>query len=227
MKHLLNILSVFAIAMLVSCGDFYTFETEEVMPDDIQMKVEQDTVWLMVGDSYRLSVNFTPDNISNTAVYWAHLNAEDSLVEIRNDSIFAIDAGSSDIIVLGDGGSLCDTLHVEVLDRWNDIDLSHEGRSDMVIYADIAVGGAPLDTATQQVAAFVQYEFAGMAHMKSAHGINYAEMRLWSFADTDIGKVLFRCYDKSRYRLYTASQRPTFTALEAYGTLSSLYSITF
>ncbi len=227
MKYLLNILTFFAIAMLVSCGDFYTFETEEVMPDDTQMKVEQDTVCLMVGESYRLSVNFTPDSISNTTVYWTHLNAEDSLVVIRNDSVFAKAAGTSDIIVLGDGGSLCDTLHVVVIDRWNDIDLSHESQSDMVIYADITVNGAPLDTVNQQVAAFVRYEFAGMAHMKSAHGINYAEMRLWSFADTDVGNVLFRCYDKRRHRLYTASQRPPFTALEAYGTLSSLYSITF
>lgn len=97
----------------------------------------------------------------------------------------------------------------------------------MVIYANITVDGLPLDTATQQVAAFVQDDFVGMAHMKSAHGIDYAELRLWSLADTDVGNVIFRCYDKRRHRLYTASQRPLFTALEAYGTLSNLYSITF
>lgn len=227
MKHLLNIIAFFVIAMLVSCGDFYTFESEYNMPDSTQMKVEQDTVYLMVGDSYGLSVNFSPDNISNTAVYWAHVNAEDSLVVIRNDSVFAKATGTSEIVALGDGGALRDTLSVIVIDRWYDIDLSHESRSDMVIYANITVDGEPFDTATQQVAAFVRNDFAGMAHVKTAHGIDYAELRLWSFADTDVGNVLFKCYDKRRHRLYIAPQRPPFTALEAYGTLSDLYNITF
>lgn len=213
--------------MMASCGDFYTFESETGQEDSIQMKVEQDTVWLMVGDSYGLSVGFSPANVSNSAVYWSHLAADDSLVAIRNDSLLAMAAGTTDIIALGGSGRLRDTLHVVVIDRWEDIDLSHESQSDMVVYANITVDGSPLDTATQQVAAFVRYEFAGMAHIKSAHGINYAEMRLWSFADTEVGNVLFRCYDRRRHRLYTASQRPPFTALEAYGTLSSLYSITF
>lgn len=227
MKHLLNILAFFVMTMLVSCGDFYTFETEYNMPDSIQMKVEQDTVCLMVGDSYKLSVKLSPDSISNTIVYWANIDSEDSLVVISNNSVFAKAAGNSDIVAIGDGGALCDTLHLVEIDRWEDIDLSHEGRSDMVIYANITVDGLPLDTATQQVAAFVQDDFVGMAHMKSAHGIDYAELRLWSLADTDVGNVIFRCYDKRRHRLYTASQRPLFTALEAYGTLSNLYSITF
>lgn len=228
MKYLLQLIALGALALLSSCGDLYTFDETEPLPDGLSMTVAQDTAWLMVGDRMPLQVTFTPNDPDSLPVFWMPVS-NDTMVcaTTSNDTVTALRTGEMDFVAVGVSGTQRDTCHVIVIDRWEERDFSHEQRSDMVVYADITVGGQPLDYATQTVAAFARGTLIGFAVPREDHGVHYALLRLWSSADEEVGVVTFYCYDRARRRLYRAAERPEFTALSAQGTLSQLYQITF
>lgn len=59
------------------------------------------------------------------------------------------------------------------------------------------------------------------------HDINYALLRIWAKHDTHVGRILLRCYDRRRFRLYSAPQDFEFDTGKTLGTLSKLYDINF
>lgn len=227
MKYLLHIIAICLIGLSSSCGEFYTFD--ELAPvDSVTMRVAQDTAYIMVGDTMALKVKFEPPRTDVQPVFWSeNRTVNDTSAVILNDTITAVSAGEVEVVAYGLSGTVSDTCHVVVFDRWPDENFSAMQPSDMVIYGDITVGGEPWKPETQFVAAFARGTIIGYAVQKEAFGIKYALLRLWSLADENVGVVTFRCYDREKHMLYQAAQRPDFTALRALGTLSNLYQITF
>lgn len=226
MKHLIQLMAVGITILLTSCGEFYTFEESEPA-DNVSITVMQDTVYLMVGDTMALQVRFSPERRDPMPVFWYPAAGVDSCAKVLNDTLMALRTGEVDMVAVGGSGTLADTCHVVVVDRWLEQDFSHEQPSDMVIYANITVGGKPWNPEEQQVAAVVRGRIAGFAEQREAHGVRYALLRLWSVDDEDVGTVTLYCYDRQRRWLYAADRRPDFSGLAALGTLSSLYPINF
>ena len=54
-----------------------------------------------------------------------------------------------------------------------------------------------------------------------------ALLRIWAKHDTHVGRILLRCYDRRRFRLYSAPQDFEFDTGKTLGTLSKLYDINF
>ena len=77
------------------------------------------------------------------------------------------------------------------------------------------------------VAAVVRGTVAGTAVRKHLFDTDYAVIRIWALADGNVGPVTFLCYDRRRFRLYRAEQKPDFVATQALGTLSNLYTLSF
>lgn len=227
MKYLLHIIAIGFITVLSSCGEFFTFGDSEPV-GNVTMRVAQDTAYIMVGDTMALKVIFDPPKTDDLPVFWDMNRAvNDSSAIIYNDTITAMMAGEVDVMAYGVSGTVSDTCHVIVIDRWLDQSFETLHPSDMVIYGNITVGGQPWNDSTQTVAAFARGSLIGFAHKQEAFGINYALLRIWNIADSLIGPVTFRCYDREKHTLYRAAQRPEFDGLNALGTLSDLYQITF
>lgn len=67
----------------------------------------------------------------------------------------------------------------------------------------------------------------GNGRAKDGHDIDYALLRIWAKHDTHVGRILLRCYDRRRFRLYSAPQDFEFDTGKTLGTLSKLYDINF
>ena len=223
MKYLLYLLA--AMLALTSCGDFYVLGSEPDPWDGISMKVSRNTAVVMEGDSMPLKVEFSPTDPSVTAVYWYSLDM--NVATIKNDTMVATMSGDVGLVAISANGSLRDTCNVQVIERWNADRLEYSQPADMVIYADIQVDGQPWDDSTMMIAAFVREELAGMAVKRKAHGIEYTELRIWAVAEEDIGRVIFKCYDRRRFDLLLGEQEPEYDGFRTLGTISDLYSITF
>lgn len=227
MKHLIQLIVLGILVTMSSCGEFYTFDETDT-PSPSSMRVAQDTAYLMVGDTLPLRVSFAPEQADNQQVFWVAIT-NDSMpcTKIVNDTLYGLQPGETDAIAVYGVDQLRDTCHVIVLNPWEQRDLNHDTPYDMPIYARITVKGQPWNPSTQTIVATVRGKYAGRAEMKEALGVSYAQFRLWSLADEDVGQVKFLCYDRQKHYLYKARQHPEFTALSALGTLSDLYAIDF
>ncbi len=222
MKHIIWSLP-FAFA-LVSCGDFYTFNEEPDEWTGVTMKAANDSAFVMVGDSMPLRAEFAPYNPNESPVFWM---TGDPYAVIRNDTLVAQSAGVCSVVAIGGSGRLSDTCSVTVIDRWDNIDYSHSAPTDMVVYAKISVDGEEWNPDSMVVAAVVGGKVAGTAVRKRLFDIDYAVIRVWASVDNDVTPVTFICYDRRRFCIYRAKQKPYFTATEALGTLSNLYALSF
>lgn len=226
MKYLLHIIALGLASVLCACGEFFTFEDVEPA-GNMTMRVAQDTAYIMVGDTMALNVYFDPPQ-NKLPIFWdMDRLRNDSSAIIINDTITAIKPGQVDVLAYGVSGTLCDTCHVVVFDRWLSYQFETSQPSDMVIYANITVDGNSWDSTTQTIAAFARGSVIGYAEEKEAFGIKYSLLRLWALADHNIGTVSFFCYDRAKHMLYQAEQKPEFDATTALGTLSDLYQINF
>ena len=105
----------------------------------------------------------------------------------------------------------------------------YQFRYDMVVYANVTVGGQPADANTL-VAAFGHGETGapevrGMGVMRQSADRKYMLLRLYS-NETDGEELTFRCYDRRRL-LMVDGKEVTFENNATWGTLSSLYNIVF
>lgn len=223
MKHLLWMLTL--TFGLSSCGEFFQFDEEQDNWDSVQMHIPCDSAYVMVGDSIPLTVEFVPDSVKETSVYWT---LDDTLcARLHNDTLVALSPGSLKITAVGGNGRLSGMCTVNVIDRWNVENFNCQQPSDMVIYANVSVNGEAWDDSTMVVGAFVRGELAGVAVKRKAFGIPYAELRIWALSDQNVGRVELRCYDRRRFRLFYYREEMEFTATRTLGTLSNLYPINF
>ena len=210
---------------LTSCGDFFQFQNEPEDWTGVKIKILNDSSYVMVGDSMPLAVRFTPDTISDGAIYW--LLGDNNLAQLHADTLLAVQPGQLDLTAIGGGGRLSDKCKVNIIERWGAKDFNRMHPSDMVIYADIKVNGKPWDDSTMMVGAFVGGELTGMAVKREAFGISYAELRIWAPSNQGQGRIDLRCYDRLNFRLYILRDDIEYNAHQTLGTLSNLYNINF
>lgn len=219
-----KILWLLILCMLsTSCGEFFTFEEEPDEWEGITMCAANDSSWVMVGDSLPLEVQFTPYNPNESPVFWM-LTPTDA-AKLVSDTLIALSPGKAELKVVNSIGSLTDTCRVRVMERWVIDDFSLLKPSDMVIYANIAVDGAPWNDESMIVGAFISDELSGLAVKRQAFGIDYAEIRIWADTDQMAGNVKLRCFDRLNHRLYVSTEDIEYDAYTTLGTLSNLYPI--
>lgn len=210
---------------LTSCGDFFQFQNEPEDWTGVKIKIINDSSYVMVGDSMPLAVRFTPNTISDGAIYW--LLGDNNLARLHADTLLAVQPGQLELTAIGGGGRLSDKCKVNIIERWGVEDLNRMHPSDMVIYADIKVNGKPWDDSDMMVGAFVGGELTGMAVKRKAFGISYAELRIWAPSNQGQGRIDLRCYDRLNFRLYILRDDIEYNAYQTLGTLSNLYNISF
>ena len=226
MKNWKSIFGLAALTVgLASGGEL--FEVEEVPEQaavaDIAMG--RHNVDLMVGDSYTLPATITPDSLINKGLFWEV--ADTNIVSIDNGTIMAKAPGETAVRVTAVAGMKNDTCHVNV-HRW-DFD-PYQFRYDMVIYADVTVGGKAPESGTM-VAAFGYDEtgaqqIRGLGVMRQAGDQKYMQLRLYS--NEEGGDTLsLRCYDRQRLLMVKSKDAVSFESNVTLGTLSMLYSIDF
>ena len=224
MKSLIHAIAFILLLSLAACGDFYVLDDEPDSWDGVAMRVLCDSNYVMEGDSMPLRVDFTPINPDSGAVYW--FIPDTITAKIRHNTLIAKNAGELELVAVSNNGRLQDTARITVFEHWNTDRLEFSNPYDMVIYANITVGGKEWNPELQPVAAFVNGRVAGIAETREDYGIRYARIRIWSDASQYAGLIILRCYDRTRYRLYSFPgidfrENPTL------GTLSRLYPINF
>ena len=225
MKYLIHTIALLLLlASATACGDFYVFEDEPDSWAGVTMRVLCDSNYVMEGDTMPLGVEFTPLNPDSGAVYWS---IPDTLTaKIRNNSLIAKRAGELQLVAISNNGRLQDTARVTVFEHWDTDSLEYSNINDMVVYANISILGEQWNPETQLVAAFIDGRVAGVAEAREDFGIKYARIRIWSYAEEHVGKVILQCYDRSRYRLYSMPGFD-FNVNPTLGTLSDLYPLNF
>lgn len=228
MKHLLQLILLGCIALMSSCGDFYTFEETEAQPDSVSIKVAQDTAYLMVGDTLPLRVNYTYGNATDNPVFWMPV-IEDTILcgTIVNDTLTAVREGEMDAVAVCSSVSMhTDTCHVIVLGPWvaDSITSSYQ---DMIYYAHVTVDGREFDPSHMIVAAFNGPQIIGIGEMMEWGGIRYVQLRM--FLDTGaVGgarvPIYVKCYDRKAARVYESGEELYFDG-ETHGTLSNLLEL--
>lgn len=222
MKYLLPIIMLGALVLFSSCGDFYTFEESE-STDGLTMRVERDTAYVMVGDRMPMHVNFSPQAPEGLPVYWLPVSEDTAVAFVVNDTLMALCEGEMDMVAFGAAGTLRDTCHVIVIDRWQAD--PRDAWQDMVYYARVTVGGRDFDPSQMIVAAFNGSTVAGIGEWKEWAGIGYVQLRVFldteSLPDSVRAPITVRCYDRSTFSVYRSSDDLYFDG-EAHGTLSNL-----
>ncbi len=226
MKRLLYLLALMPLLGLTSCGEFFEMGGEPDPWDGVTMKVLNDSCCVMVGDSMPLRAEFSPYTPNNSPIYWN--TADTTYFKILNDTLVARREGNFKVTAIAGNGRLVDTCRVFVIDRWQIDRLEFSNPYDMVIYADITVDGEEWDDSTMTIAAFLDNdECVGIAEKREWKGIGYTVLRCWTWTEMYAGSITFKCYDRTRFRIFTADQSPEYDALTTLGTLSDLYNIEF
>lgn len=220
---------------LTSCGDLFEFEGETSELNSIELDTH--SLYLMAGDTYKFSVTFTPDVLRNNAIYW--ISDDPSIASFEDGVLQANSAGETDITGFSVEHQCADKCHVVVGYGWYMPETSYYP-FDMVVNADITVGGKPL-TEGMQVGAFVDKSLRGVGIQRNFFGVNYTEIRIYSLLKPygpkenlspletesdpiDPEKVIFRVYDRDAHAIYESSDTLTFDGM-THGYPSNLYRI--
>ena len=94
--------SLFMSIMLTSCG-VVEFDVDTEAQPALSMTLDHDTVYVMAGDRFALTPVFTPDTISNKAVFF--LSDNDGVGMVDEDSIVAVSPGWARISAVSVSGA--------------------------------------------------------------------------------------------------------------------------
>lgn len=219
---------VFAAGLLLTgCGEM--FELDEENPDQPQMKIDRTTIDIMVGDTYTFNVVQAPADAKDQAVAWT--SGDTKVATFSGDVLRAVAPGHTTVTVEWLSAKLKSTCAVTVIPLWQASTSLYP--HDMMVYANVTVGGRPLDGQCV-VAAFSEdtsdplnpvSELRGVGRLLTEHGVTYLAMRVFSPDDSGEDLIL-RCYDRQRM-LVTECEERLYYSPSGYGTLSDLYSIDF
>lgn len=209
------------VLLLTACGEFYEFNTSSPVTAG-EMSLQRRVVTMVVGDHYAIPVDFSPEELSNNAVFW--LTEDDAIATFENDTLVALSEGLTRAFAFTTIDRLRDTCWVYVMPAIYMAPGNYP--YDMVIYASVDVHGTRLTTDNAQpyiIAAFVGDELRGIGQMKRRAGIDYMEMRVWSpFTGGD--EVRLRCYYRGQARAELFPDVFTFDG-EMHGELTHLYPL--
>ncbi|MBQ9559353.1 MAG: hypothetical protein IJV08_05150 [Bacteroidaceae bacterium] len=237
---------VFCLLLCLSVTSCGFFDLDEVGAETAaKMTLEQDTLYVMQGDTFSIRPVFDPDTVNITDLYFLPVNNE--VLAVRGvDMLEAVGEGATKVYITSVSARLIDSCMVYVSAPW-DIRL-RVWPYETVFYTHITVNGQPL-TEDMEVAAFVGNECRALGQAMTSQGISYIRFRVGSDilydnqpdiddglggeeedakegTDDNLPRISFRCYDHRHRKLYTTPVHGTFDG-EAHGTLSELFEIAF
>lgn len=216
MRQLLPCWLLAAMPLFISCGEL--FDVDETGGTVARkMSISRDSVFIMQGDSLRLTVTFSPETASNKGVLW--LADQPSVVGFCSDTIVAKQPGNTFVTAMSADGLCLDTCVVNVMEPW--VVNKNDFFFDTIVYADISVGDRKLGDGIM-VGAFVGNELRGIAELRASNGISYAVIRVYgpvTASEQDI--ITFKCYDRREVLLRSFDVELPFDG-ESHGTLSNL-----
>lgn len=165
--------SLASLLTMTGCGDLFSFEPT-VSP--YSMQLDHHTYYLMVGDSGRLYPLFTPDTISNMTLYW--MSDKPFIATFADNYLIGVSPGVTTVTGVSIEYQIYDTCRVYVMAPWA-VDTDDGWPFDMVVYADVTVGGQPL-APYQDVAAFCGNEVRGVGERMEQQGVSYVRFRIFS-----------------------------------------------
>lgn len=220
-KKLYHITIVLTLALLTgACSEFFE-PNDATMP--VAMTLSSHDVTVMEGDTCVIHPLFTPDSISNQAVFW--MTADQQVARFLNtDTLIAVTQGSTQAIAISvTDYHKADTCHISVISRW-DLTANFDYPEDMVIYADILVHGKPVSDDTL-IGAFCGNELRGLGKTIERNGVRYTLIRVWGPYAMSNETIIFRCYDRRRYTLEEFNEALSFDG-ESHGSPSNLFRLT-
>lgn len=220
-KKLYHLALVLTAALLTTaCGEF--FEPNEAITPST-MTLSSHDVTIMEGDTCVIHPLFTPDSISNQAVFW--MTADQQVARFLNiDTLVAVTQGSTQAIAISVSDyNKTDTCRVSVISRWN-LTANFDYPEDMVVYADIRVHGQPVSD-DMLIGAFCGNELRGLGKTMERSGVRYTLIRVWGPYAMSNETIIFRCYDRRRYTLEEFSEALSFDG-ESHGSPSQLLRLT-
>lgn len=211
--------------LMCSCG-LIDFEFEEYTQEVFEMNLNRDSVYVLLDEPFNLTPVFTPDSVSNKEVYWT--SSDNTIVWVFDNVLLPVGVGEAYVTALTVLNRMTDSCYVKVLPHW-EIDI-HNFSDDMVVYADVSINGAPVDTENILLGAFCGGELRGVGVKKEAKGIEYFEFHIMGYKELENDEngnneiVRFAYYDRSNLSFKYLSQYLIFDG-ETHGTLSDLYVI--
>ena len=214
------------ITVFTSCAELFEVdEVEEPQFAEVELSFDRRTVDLLVGDEYQLPVTVKADSVTNAAIYWE--SADSSIVSVNDGIIDALAPGETMVKATAVSVLKSDSCRVRVLPYWA-VD-PYKYQYDMVVYANVTVGGRQADQSVM-VAAFARgengEEVRGVGSIRQSEGISYMQLRVYS--NVQEGETLtLRCYDRRRLLLVECKEALVFENATTWGTLSRLQNIEF
>ncbi len=212
-----------ASQLFMACG-LVDFDLDDETPEAVEMHLNFDTVYVMVGDEFALSPEFTPDSVSNHEIYWT--SSADSVVTAFNNTLYALSEGEAMVSALSVQNRISDSCYVYVMPRWEVA--SGDYPHDMVVYAHVTVHGQEPNE-NMLIGAFRGLECRGIGEWKEWQGKRYMQIRVYSeMMDDEDGveeRIRFLCYDRTILQVETFPQRINYDG-GTHGSLSSLFELT-
>lgn len=189
-----------APAVLGLCLGLTALTSCEVMIDEPieaqMMKIDRDNFVLMMGDTCRLNIDFTPHVVTNLTAFWELIDSVGVINVLDNGSVVATQPGEADVRIVTANAVLTDTIHVRVIEDWRELYDTYP--YDMFVYADVNFKNYHNDASGLRIGAFIDDELRGFGEVRTDHGVTYTLFRIWH--DRPNGaKVTFRYYLPREY----------------------------
>ena len=168
---------VFCLLLCLPMTSCEFFELDEVGAETAtKMSLEQDTLFVMVGDTFSLNPVFTPDTVNITDLFF--MPEDSDVVAIRGvDKLEAVSEGGTKLYVTSVSARLLDSCMVYVFPRWETT--KRIWPYETVFYARVTFDGKSLPEG-MLVAAFVGNECRAFGQQREAHGVPYTVFRVGS-----------------------------------------------
>jgi hypothetical protein len=207
-----------ALTMLsvTSCA-LVDFDFDEKLQGKYDMHISNDTVFVMLGDTFSLSTVFSPDSKALTAVQWA--TTDDSIVAINGNVFTAVRPGTTYVTATSVYHNVQDSCFVQVM-KW---DVSpYQYPQETIFYAQVTVDDDMFDPDFMTIAAFINGECRGLGELKKYGDVEVVQFRVWGeVMATDGPEIIrFRIY-RSDNLLCDFMPYSYFFDGETHGTLSS------
>lgn len=211
-----QLLLLLSVLTMTSCDELLEME---FIKDVQSMVLSRKEIVIMKGDSCRINLIFNTEANTESA-FWKSKNPSVASVK-SNGLLMAHEVGTTQINVVSVQSHLEDSCKVNVINSWEDIPCTSYPY-DMLIYADVRIDGKlPQDDLV--LAAMCGEELRGYGKVRTAYGVTYTEIRVWSpkkYGD----EIEFYCYDHSTVHFQKLPYKITFDGA-AHGTLSNLIPI--
>ena len=221
------VMGVLAPLLATSCGLMDMEEQQELVAT--QMQLGRDSLYIMVGDTLALQPEFTPDSVTVSDIYWA--SSAPDVLSVADNVFTARSAGWALVTAVSVARRLEDSCHVCVMPRWES--MARQYPHEMMVYADVSVGGRPFTPDEMVLGAFVDDELRGIGEGMEWKGRQYVRFRIGSETaavdpdnpdDESDEVVTFRVYHRSRLAYEEFPQKLNYDG-ETHGTLSSLFKL--